>query len=96
LLPTKALTDVVQLSAACVDRLEQLVDLLIAHFLAKICENVSELSDTDEACEVLVEDLESPAVFFRLARVAEATRSVENTTKCIEVDCAETIVSDCR
>jgi hypothetical protein len=53
------------------------------------------LSHADEACEVLVEDLETPAVLFRLARVAEATGSVEDAAECIEVDCTAIPVSDC-
>jgi len=74
----RAITHVVDLSTAGVNGLEQLIHLVIAHLLAKICEDVSKLTNTDKSGHLLVEDLETTAVLFWLARVAEAARSVED------------------
>ena len=81
------LTHVIQLSTACVHSLQQLIHLVIAHLLAQVCEDVSELANANEACEVLVEDLETAAVLFRLAWVAEAARAVEDAGEGVEVNC---------
>lgn len=69
---------IVDLAGTCVDSLEELIHLVIAHLFAEIREDVSQLPNADEAGHVLVEDLETAAVFFRLARVSEATRSVQD------------------
>jgi hypothetical protein len=47
---------------------------------------VSQLSDADEAGHVLVEDLETAAVFLWLAWVAEATRSIQDAAEGVKVD----------
>ena len=70
------LTHVVQLAGAGVHSLEQLIDLIIAHLLAKVCKDVAELANANESCEFLVEYLETAAVLFRLAGIAESTRAV--------------------
>jgi mannose/cellobiose epimerase-like protein (N-acyl-D-glucosamine 2-epimerase family) len=79
---------VVQLPRAGVHRLQQLIHLIITHLLAQIRQDVAELSDSDEACEVLVEDLEAAAVLLRFAGVAEAAWAVENAGEVVKVDCA--------
>ena len=70
--------NVIDLSAACIDidTLQKLVDFLVTHFLAQVCQDISQLPYTNEACHVLVENLETATVFFRLAGVAEAIWSV--------------------
>ncbi|KAI3486847.1 hypothetical protein L1887_49553 [Cichorium endivia] len=64
---TAQLTHVVQLARAGIHSLEQLVDLLVAHLLAQVREDVAELADADEAREFLVEDLEAAASPAHLA-----------------------------
>jgi hypothetical protein len=54
---------------------------------------ISQLSDANEAGHVLVENLESTAVFLRLARVAEAARSVQDAAEGVEVDCFASLIS---
>ncbi len=78
---------VVDLPARRVDRLEQLVHLVVAHLLAQVREDVAQLADADEARHVLVEDLEAAAVLLRLARVAEAAGPVEDLGEGFEIDC---------
>lgn len=77
---------IVQLAGTGIDGLQQLVHLLIAHLLAQVREDVAELAHADEARQVLVEDLEPPAVVFGLARVAEAAGPVEDLGEGVEVD----------
>lgn len=77
---------IIDLATGRVDGLEQLVDLVIAHLLAQIGQDVAQLADADEARHVLVEDLEAAAVFFRLARVAEAAGPVEDLGEGFEID----------
>jgi len=77
---------VIDLAAAGVDRLEQLIDLLVAHLLAKVCEDVSQLSHANEARHILVKDLEAAAIFFWLAGVAEPAWAVKDFLKGIEVE----------
>lgn len=77
---------IIQLSRTRIHRLQQLINLLIAHLLAQIRENVSELPNADEACQVFVEDLEAATVLFWLAGVAEATWAVEDAREGVEVD----------
>jgi len=74
----KVFTHVVDLSTAGINSLEQLIHLIVTHLLAEIRQDIPELTDTDETSHLLVEDLESAAVLFWLAWVAETTRSVEN------------------
>ena len=81
------LTHVVQLARAGVHSLEELVNLVVAHLLSEVCEDVTELANADEPCELLVEHLETAAVLFRLAGVAESTRAVEHALEAVEVDC---------
>lgn len=81
------LTHVVQLSAARVHGLEQLINFFVRHFLAEVREDVAELADADEAGEVFVEDLETTAVLFGLAWVAETARSVQDAGEGVEVNC---------
>jgi hypothetical protein len=83
------LTCVVDLARAGVDSLKELVDLLVGHLLAEVCEDVLELTDTDETCHILVENLEAAAVLFWLAGIAEATGAVQDALEGLEVDCAE-------
>lgn len=80
---------VVDLPTARINRLEQLVHLVITHLLAKVREDISQLTDTDEACHVLVKDLESAAVLFGLAGISEASGAVEDFAEGVEVDCQE-------
>ena len=77
---------VVDFSTAGIDCLEQLIHLLVAHLLAQICQDVSQLTYTDEAGHVFVEYLEAAAVFFRLARISETAGSVKDFAERIEVD----------
>lgn len=92
---TAQLTHVVQLARAGIHSLEQLVDLLVAHLLAQVREDVAELADADEAREFLVEDLEAAAVLLGLAGVAEAAGAVEDAGEVVEVDCRADLVSPC-
>ncbi len=69
---------VVDLPAARVDSLQQFINLFIAHLLAQVCKNISELTHTNEARHVFIEHLEAAAIFFWLARISEAARSVED------------------
>jgi hypothetical protein len=78
---------VVDLARTRVNSLEELVHLVIAHLLAEICQDVTQLTDTDEASHVLVEDLKTAAVFFGLAGISETARSVKDFAEGIEVDC---------
>lgn len=48
---------------------------------------VAQLPDTDKSCHVFVEYLESTAVFFWLAGLAETTGAVEDLQEGIEVNC---------
>lgn len=86
---TLQLTHVVQLTRAGIHSLEQLINLLVAHLLAKVCEDVAELAHANETCELLVEYLETAAVFFRLAGIAETAGAVENALEVVKVDCAK-------
>ena len=78
--------DIVQLAGAGIDGFQQLVHLLIAHLLAQVREDVAELAHADEARQVLVEDLEPPAVVFGFAGVAEAAWTVQDLGEGVEVD----------
>lgn len=80
-------TCVVDLARAGIDGFEELIDLLVGHLLAEVCEDVLELTDTDKTCHVLVEDLETTAVLLRLAGVAEAPGAVQYPLEGLEVDC---------
>ena len=82
---TDAHTHVVDLAAAGVDSLEQLVHLVVAHLLAQVGENVSQLSNANVSRHLLVKDLEAPAVLLGLARIAEAAWSVEHLLKRVKV-----------
>lgn len=82
------LTSVVDLAGAGVDCLEQLVDLIVRHLLAQICQDVLELPDSDEARHILVKDLESTAVLVRFAGVAESARPVQDLGEGLKVNCA--------
>jgi hypothetical protein len=69
-------------------RLKQLIHLLITHLLTQISQNISQLANTNEARHVLVKHLEAAAVFFWLARVAEAAGAVEDFGERLEIDCS--------
>jgi hypothetical protein len=80
------LTSVANLAAARVHRLEQLVHLLVAHLLAQVGQDVSQLPDADEARHILVKHLEAAAVLLRLAWVAESAGAVQYAGKGVEID----------
>ncbi len=93
----KILTSIVDLAGAGVNSLEQLVDLLIRHLLAEIRQDILDLADADKSSHVLVEDLESAAIFLRLARVAEAAGAVQDALERLKVNCAKRLaLSQCR
>jgi hypothetical protein len=73
--------------------LEQLINFIITHLLAQISQDVSQLTNANETRHVLVKDLEATAVFFWLARVAEAAWAVENLGECFEIDCKGRLIS---
>jgi hypothetical protein len=88
------LTPVVDLIIARINgALEQLIDLLLAHLLAQVCQNVLDLALPDEAAPVLVEDLEAADVFFDVKGFAEAAGAVEDLGEGFEVDCSLLLVS---
>lgn len=78
---------VVNLARASIDCLQELIHLLLGHLLAQVGQDVLELTNANKASHVLVEDLETAAVFVRLAWIAEAAGTVEYALKCLEVDC---------
>lgn len=78
---------VIDLSRARINRLEQLINLLIRHLLAQIGQDISQLAHANEARHILVEDLETTAVVRRVIKIAEATWAVEDTAEGIEVNC---------
>ena len=80
-------TGIVDLSGRRVDRLEQLIHLVVRHLLAQVRQDVLQLTDTNKARHVLIEYLETPAVFLGFAGVAEAARPVEYALEGLEVDC---------
>lgn len=84
---------VIDFSAACVYRFEQLINFLVTHLLTQIGENIAQLTDTDETGHIFVEDLKATAVFFRLARVLEAIWSVQNFGEGIVINCETDDVS---
>jgi hypothetical protein len=67
---------IIDFSRRRIDSFEQLIHLLVAHLLAQIRQDISQLSDTNETCHVLIEDLEAAAVFFGFAGIAEATGTI--------------------
>lgn len=77
---------VIDLSTAGVDGLQQFINLFVAHFLAQICQDVSQLTHSDEAGHVFVEDLETATVFFWFARISETSRSVEHFAERVKVE----------
>ena len=82
------LTPVVHLVIACINRaLEKLINLLLAHLLAQICQDVLDLALADETRPVLVEDLEAADVFFDVEGFAEAAGAVEDLGEGLEIDC---------
>jgi hypothetical protein len=83
------LTPVVDLVVGSVDgALEQLVDLLLAHLLAQVGQDVLDLTLADESAAVLVKHLEAADVLFDIKGLAEAAGAVENLGEGVEVDCA--------
>jgi len=89
----KALTHIIQLPTAGIHRLQQLVHLIITHLLTQVREDIPELSHADEAREILVEYLETAAVFFGLAGIAEAAGAVEDLLEGVKVDCVRLRIS---
>lgn len=82
------LTPVVHLVVACINRaLEKLIDLLLAHLLAKVCEDVLDLALADESAPVFVKHLEAADVLFDVEGLAEAAGAVEDLGEGVEVDC---------
>lgn len=80
-------TPVIHLVIACIDRaLEQLINLLLAHLLAQVCQNVLDLTLADKARPVLVEYLEAADVFFDVKGFAEAAGAVEDLGEGLKVD----------
>ena len=69
---------VIDLTGTCINSLQQLIHLLIAHLLAQIRQDVPQLSHSNKTSHVLVEDLKTSAVFFWFAWVAETAGSVED------------------
>lgn len=49
---------------ANLDTLQELINLLVRHLLAQLCQNVSQLSSTDESIVLLVEHLETADEFL--------------------------------
>jgi hypothetical protein len=85
----RQLTPVVDLVVGSVDgALEQLVDLLLAHLLAQVGQDVLDLTLADESAAVLVKHLEAADVLFDIKGLAEAAGAVENLGEGVEVDCA--------
>lgn len=72
----KKSTSIIYFSAGRIDGFEQLVNLVITHFLTEVGQNITQLADADETRHVFIENLEPSAVFFRLARIAETARSI--------------------
>lgn len=79
-------TSIVYFSAGRVDGFEQLVNLVIAHFLAEVGQNITQLTDAYETRHVFIKHPEPLAVFFRLARIAETARSIENFRERVEIN----------
>lgn len=71
-------TSIVYFSAGCIDGFEQLVNLVVTHFLAEVGQDISQLADAYETRHVFIKYLEASAVFFRLARIAKTAWSIEN------------------
>jgi len=69
---------IIDLSAAGVDCLQQFINLFIAHLFAQVCQDVSQLPNSDEPSHVFIKYLEAATVFFWFARVSESTGSVED------------------
>jgi hypothetical protein len=69
---------VVDLAAAGVDSLQELIHFFVAHLLAEIGQNVSQLADPYETGHVFVENLEATTVFLGFSRVSETTGSIED------------------
>lgn len=81
------LTPVVNLVVARINRaLEQLIDLLLAHLLAQIRQNVLDLAFADEPAAVLVEHLEAANILLDVEGLAEAAGAVEDLGERVEVD----------
>jgi hypothetical protein len=79
-------TSIVDLPRAGINSLQKLIHLVIAHFLPQIRKNVSQLSNTNETRHILIEDLETTAIFFWFSRLAESTRTVEDFREGLEID----------
>lgn len=78
---------VVDLSAAGVNRLQQLIHFIVAHFLAQVGQNVSQLAHADKSRHVFVEYLEPATVFFWFAGISETAGSIEDFAERVEIDC---------
>jgi hypothetical protein len=84
----RALTPVIDLVVARINgALEQLLDLLLAHLLAQIGENVLDLALSDEAGAILVKDLKAPDILFDIKGLAEAAGAIEDFAESFKVDC---------
>lgn len=81
------LTPVIDLVVARIDRaLEQLINLLLAHLLAEVCQDVLDLALADKPAAVFVEHLESADVLLDVEGLAEAAGAVEDLGEGVEVD----------
>lgn len=82
------LTPVVNLVVGSIDcALEQLVDLLLAHLLAQIGQDVLDLALADKSAAVFVKHLEAANVLLNVEGLAEAAGAVEDLGEGVEVDC---------
>jgi hypothetical protein len=82
-------TPVVDLVVARVDgALEELIDLLLAHLLAQVGQNVLDLALSDKTRAVLVKHLEPADVLLNVKRLAEAAGAVEDLGERVKVDCS--------
>ena len=79
-------TSVVDLPTARIHSFEQLIDLLVAHLLSQVGQDVAKLSNADKSRHVLIEDLEAAAVLLWLAWVAESAGAVEDLGEGLEID----------
>ncbi len=81
------LTPVIDLVVARVNcALEQLVDLLLAHLLAQIRQNILDLALANKPAAVFVEHLEPANILFDVEGLAEAAGPVEDLGKGVEID----------
>jgi hypothetical protein len=54
---------------------------------------VAQLSDTNKASHILIENLESTTIFFRFTGLTETTRTVKDLQEGFEVDCSRIMLA---